>query len=253
MHTLNLSRVYLLLQRQALVRGRGALLGLGLPMLALLATAFLGGGNEGADGQSFFPVWYGFLLLLGGYFVACKVLREHATADGRQSSLTLPASDTEKWLAAYLWSGPMTLAAVTVVFWLASLLVNGLVAAAGLTPYPPFDVFSESTWWVASAYLLLVHPIALLGAIAFDTKVAAKTGAVFTAVAAALGLLAVLTFRIVFAEYFEGFFTPGGNIEFAGESPFAIDPVWGLGRLPEVVFALLLLSAAYFRFHEKEV
>ena len=253
MHALNPQRVWLLLQRQALLRGRGNLVGLGLPLLVLIATAFFNSSDGPGEGSPFFAVWYGFFLLLGGYFAVCKVLKEHATADGRQSSLTLPASDTEKWLAAYLWSGPITLVAVTVIFWLATLLANGLVTAAGYPPHTPFNPFAESTWWVVSAYLLLIQPVAFLGAIAFDTKVAAKTAAAISIVVVALGLIASLTFRIVFHEAFDGFASMTRPVEFADGNPFAVDPVWGLGHVPEVLFALLLLTAAYFRFHEKEV
>ena len=256
MHTLHLGRVGLLLRHQALLYGRKTFVWLAPTLLVLLGTAYLNAGSDAGDGNGdapFFAVWFGFLALVGGFFATCAVLRENRTADGRQSFLTLPASDTEKFLANYLWSGPIFFLGVTLAFWLVSLVANALVGALGYPGFAPFDLFSVATWWTVSAYFLLVHPLAFLGAIAFDTAVAPKTGGVLLAALAALGLIGVLTFRVVFADAFEGLFTQRGRVEFAGESPFAVDPVWGFGHLAEALFALLLLTAAYFRFHEKEV
>ena len=254
MHTLHLGRVGLLLRHQALLYGRKTFIWLAPALLVLVGTAYLNAGSDAGGGNDtpFFAVWFGFLILLGGYFVTCSVLQEHRTADGRQSSLTLPASDSEKWLASYLWSGPIFFLAVTAAFYLVSVLVNALIGALGYAPFASFDLFSASAWWTVSAYFLLVHPIAFLGAITFDTAVAPKTGGVLFAALFALGLIAALTFRVVFAEFFEGFFS-ASKVEFAGGNPFAVDPVWGFGHVPEPLFALLLLTAAYFRFHEKEV
>ena len=257
MHALNLSRVGLLLRHNFLLHGRKTFQWLAPSLLVLLGTAYLSAGSDadGGAGQDapFFSVWFAFLVLLGGFFVTCACLPEHRSADGRQSSLTLPASDTEKWLANYLWTGPIFFVAVAAVFALVTLLANALVGAFGMAPFVPFDLFSTSTWWTVSAYFLLVHPIAFLGAITFDTAVAPKVGGVLFATVVAFGLLAVVAFRIVFAEYFDGVFTPGDSIEFAGDNPFSVDPVWGFGHVAEALFALLLLTAAYFRFHEKEV
>ena len=253
MHTLHLGRVGLLLRHQALLYGRKTFVWLAPALLVLLVTMFPSAKSGDAGDGNFFAAWYGFLLLLGGFFATCNVLRENKTADGRQSFLTLPASDTEKFAANYLWSGPIFFVGVTVAFWLASLVANALVGSMGYPGYEPFDLFSTSTWWVVSAYFLLVHPLAFLGAIAFDTAVAPKTGGVLLATLVALGLIASLTFRIVFAEAFDGFANMTQPVEFAGENPFAVDPVWGFGHVPEALFALLLLTAAYFRFHEKEV
>lgn len=256
MHTLNLSRVGLLLRHRLLLNGRSSFIWLAPALLVLIATAYLSSGGDGDEvgDPPFFAIWYGFLLLLGGFFATCATLKAHATADGRQASLTLPASDTEKYVAAYLWSGPVFFVGVTLAFWIATLIANGLVGALGLPGFTAFNPFASSTWWVVSAFFLIVHPVAFLGAIAFDTKVAPKTGGVSAAVVFALALIATLAFRIVFADAFDGVFTPGSNsVQFRGENPFAVDPIWGFGHVAEVLFALLLLTAAYFRFHEKEV
>ena len=254
MHTLKLARVGLLLRHQALLYARKTFIWLAPAALVLLLTAYTSrGADVSGSGAPFFAVWYGLLVGLGGFFVACQSLRENRTADGRQSFLTLPASDAEKWLAIYLWSGPIFLVVLTAGYWVVTLIVNALLGAFGLAGFAPFTPFGEDAWWAVSFYLLIVHPVGLLGAITFDTWVEPKTTGVLLAAMAGLGLVAAVAFRVVFHEAFDGLFAMRGPVEFADGNPFAIDPVWGFGHVAETLFALVLLAAAYFRFHEKEV
>lgn len=249
MHALHLSRLAHLIRRYAMLHGGAFLLSVGVAALLLLLAAFIhGGGDTGGDGP-FFLVTYGLAIIVGGFLYAGGALSEFRTADGRQSFLTLPASDTEKWLSVWLLTGPAFVCVVTLAFWLWSLLINVLFAASAWPGFIPFDVFAEPTGEIVLAYLLLVHPLALLGAVWFDRRPRMGVIGVVTAALFGCALVAAITFRIVYREYFTGLFSVEGPLH--SEGPQTITA--GLDDLGTAIACLGLLAASYFKFQEKQV
>ncbi len=253
MSTLNLSRVWQVVRLQAMLHGRSLLSYFG-PTLALLLGAALLSGNFAAEGgePSFFIKIYNLALIVAGFIWAASSLPENKTPDGRQSFLTLPASDAEKWLGTYLYSGPAFFVVYTLGYLILT-LVTGLVLAVFQLGVPPaFNPFSAEMGEGIATYFLIVQPIGMLGAIVFDKSASAKTVGAALLVQAALAFIGLLVFRIVFHEYFSGFFTVDAdsfNFEGDGININLEDYGWWAGA----ALGLYLLTVAYFRFQEKEV
>ena len=251
MHVLDLGRVGQLLRQRFRLQGRSLwqqiLIAAGLFVLGLLLSV---GDDDPGDGQ-YYVVYYVLLTLTGGFVFTVRSLSQLATDEGRQTFLTLPASDTEKWLATYLYTGPLFFIVFSVVYWLVTVVTSLLLGAIGWAAPAPFDLFTANTLEHGAVYLATVHPTALFGAIAFNRRPQLKTiGLVVAAVFATVAVTA-LAVRTVFHDHFTGFFTqvdPGANLN-VNVDPIE-QPYWWVVL---AVLALLMLAASYFRFHEKEV
>jgi len=233
-----------------LVHGRGALILFGPALLIFLFAIITSLGDEalgGADDASFFEIWYGIFLLAMGYLATSASLPDLKTAEGRQGFLTLPASNTEKWFAKWLITGPVYALVMTAGYALLTLLANAIIGLFELGGFVPFQPFTDTVGDLLLVYLLVVHPIALLGAITFNRWAFAKTAGVALALAFGFGMLALLVFRIVFYDHITGFFNVG-NININSEIGAGFDSVW-----TTAAFALTLLAASYFKFREKQV
>jgi hypothetical protein len=251
MHAFSLSRIGLLLQRFFLIHGRSLLGYLG-PTFILLFFVWMGTQDEAdVNGTiSFFNNVFSALLLLLGFYFSSTILKEHRSDDGLQASLTLPASDTEKFASAWLISGPLFLGMYTLAYYLVSLVFIGLSAAFNLASIEGFNALAPEVLNSVKFYLLFVQPVALLGAIIFNRYAGVKTIGVLIGVAFLLAGLALLTFRIVYRNYFDGLFTVSGNIQFDGP-PLHLNPDSPFTVL--IPIAVILLAATYFKFQEKSV
>lgn len=211
-----------------------------------MANDTSGGGTD----KNFFNAVYIVVLLALGFYQAANTLSEHKTADGRQSSLTVPASDTEKFIASWVYSGPLFLIIYTLAFFILSWVMTGIVGIFGIGGFPAFNPFEGEVFKNIRFFFLVAQPLGLLAAIAFDRYPAAKIFGSLMVVALGLAALAALTIRIVYREAFEGVFTPVGNINM-GEPQFAMNSDSPLVLL--LVFGLTMLAATYFKFQEKSV
>ncbi len=246
---LNLNRVGLLLRRMAILHSPKQLRSAGLWFLLLIAASFLGNVDE-AEGQ-FFATWYAVLLYIIGATLTVNSLPELRDADGRQAFLTLPTSDAEKWLATWVYTGPVLVVAFSLIYSVFCLIFNAVLSIWGGS-FESFALFgSASAWETIRTYLVFLHPALILGAIVFNRSPAQKTAGTVVIVFLALAAILVLAIRIIHYDQFEGFFTPIGNFNFTlfndTEPPTAI--AWTIGAL----FSLALLAASYFKFQEKEV
>lgn len=249
MHAVTPARLGLLLRRRALLYAQRALTLWGPVAIVIALTAFVAEGDDAGSDASFFTVWYGAALLAVGYLATGRALPEFSEADGRQSYLTLPASDAEKWLATYLTTGPILVVSLTTGFWLLSTLLSVLTGYLGVATYEPFDPLGEATGKVVLVYLILVHPIALLGAAAFNRHAWGKTLAVGFASLLALASVAALAFRIAYRDYFDGWISRAAHLEGPVEGTLTA----GFEDAAGVAFGLALLAASYFKFQEKHV
>ncbi len=253
MSTFNPTRVWQVLRLQVMLHGRWILMYFG-PMLAItfINAVHIDSDVRTGDNETMFAELYAFFLLVGGFIWAAGSLPENVTPDGRQSFLTLPAGDTEKWAAIYLYSGPVFYLAFTLGFWILSLIVTAVTSAFDLVELTPFNPLDASLHDDLRFYFLIVQPLGFLAAICFNKASAVKTVGVGLAALLALGIVTVLAFRLVFHDHISGFFTFDGDADFGVGGPFAFDsdeaPAW-------LAFAIgvYALAVAYFRFHEKEV
>ena len=251
MSSIDLTRVGRIIYLKAVQFERSALWSIPIVGTVLFVNLYLSGGGYDSSDASTYEIWYASALVLGLYWVAAGTLNELSTPDGRQAFLTLPASDTEKWLGVYIYSGPVILTVFTLAFWFLTVVVGLLLSLAGVTPPEAFNPFGAEVGEAILGYILIVQPLGFLSAIWFNKAGGIKVLGILTGVAIALALVAVITFRVVFHEYFTGL-ARFADVEFSGDDPLSINLAsygWWLAALT----GSFLLTVAYFKFHEKEV
>ena len=242
----DLSRLGLLLKRRALLNVPSTLALYGIALAVFVFATFVAA-QEAAEGSQFYVIWYGILLIGIGYLTTSNVITELSTAEGRQAYLTLPASNLEKWASAWLFSGPIFVVAFSAVYALLCLLANAVLGAVGM-PLTPFELFAEVPGKIVRIYLLLVQPIALIGAIAFNRFAFAKTAGLVMAGSFALSIVSLLAVRIVYRDRFSGLFVPSGNIDMQGDGIAGYLDQWWVATL---LFGVLL-AVSFFKVKEKE-
>ncbi len=222
------------------------------PLLGIMFIVWSMSDKSYTEGSAsnFLNSLYIVVLIVLGFYMSAHVLSEHKTADGRQSSLTVPASDAEKFIASWFYSGPLFMLVYTVAFFFLSWVMTGILGIFGIGGFPAFNPFEEVVFKNITFFFLVIQPAGLLAAIAFDRAVIPKAFGTLLAVALSLGALGILTFRIVYRDAFEGFFTQVGKLNVDGanfsvntDSPFVL----------LLVLGLMLLAATYFKFQEKSV
>lgn len=247
MSTININRVLKLVMRKILLHSPKLLAYFG-PMLGILFLNTVGGGGGDMEDFPVFTVWFGVFLLGGGFIFTSASIPELDTPDGRQAYLTLPASNGEKWLATWFYSGPLFVVVFSLTYCLLTLLVEGILGIFNGRDFVYFNLFTKSTWEMVKVYLLVVHPIALVGAITFNRHAFAKTAGVLMIISLGFAAVVALTIRIVYHEKFTGFFTPTGSINANPMFDYDTAPSWMI-----VFSTIVILAVSYFRFHEKEV
>ena len=160
----------------------------------------LAGASTGAD---FYPSMFVNLLFLGGFIVTSLAFREVRQNGGGIFYLTLPASSLEKF-ASKLLATSVGYALGSLVFFTAAAAVsegvNRLIFGFGNTFFNPFD----RSVLQAIGFYLIFQSVFLLGSVWWKKLAFVKTVLMLQLVAVGIALVAAVTFRIVFREYFHG-------------------------------------------------
>ena len=191
------------------------------------------------------------LFLLGASsFFTSTVLGQFGAGSRAALALTLPASQLEKYLVAWLFSLPIFLVVFVGDFYLADWLVLSLSRGESTL----LNVFSSSeiTLSVVVAYLLL-HGVALYGSIAFRQQQFIKTAFLFFAVAIVIGIINYQIMKGVIGPDFK-MALPLGSVN------LSTGPALTLPKeqeqkllLPLLTLIPLLWLAAYARLTEKQL
>ncbi|RZK44595.1 MAG: hypothetical protein EOO59_21745 [Hymenobacter sp.] len=163
-------------------------------------------------------------------------------------ALTLPASQLEKYLVAWLLSLPVFLVVYLAVFYLADWLV---LQAMGLPGQTLVNVFTPDAGPVLLIFLVL-HGLALWGSIFYTRLQFVKTAFLGFLVAGALGILNLQGLKALLSKDVRAAL-PWGDVHF-NNATLALPETqaqWLL--LLPVVLALLLWAAAYARLTEKQI
>lgn len=196
-----------------------------------------------------------FGMLAAGTVFTSSVFAALGTPRSATPALLLPASHLEKYLVAWCYSLPVFLLVYTAVF----SVINALVLQLGNQgyPYEQYDFSRGAREWVSPllGYVLL-HSIALLGAIYFERLHAIKTA--FLVFGSLVALLVVN--RQVLKALIPGSWpiAPFGDV-WVGEQERRVvlslpDNQWQLVlTLLPLALALLLWRAAYVRLTEKQL
>lgn len=230
-----------------------------LPTYAMSAAVLLGGMvlvlgfitylNNGRLNEQMQGIFFTMFLLAAGAFFTSTVLGQYGAGRQAALALTLPASQLEKLLVAWLFSLPGFLAVFAATFYAADWLV---LRTLGKVPTPLVSLFAEPAYQVVRLYLGL-HGVALWGSIFFGRLQPVKVA--FLGFGAAL-LVGVANFHLLnyWVDGKLGMAIPFGAAAINGAGPLALPPAqeaW-LAAVP-LALAALLWAAAYARLTEKQL
>ena len=148
-----------------------------------------------------FPQW----LLLGGFIISSLAFYEFIKPTERQFYLQLPASNLEKVVSRWLLTGIGYTIGLVAYYWLYSLLANWIGATFYDHQFDPFTPFRGNNLIAIKAYLA-AHTIFLAGAATFKRFAFFKTLFAAIILAAIVALLGLTSFRIIFADLFDGLY-----------------------------------------------
>ncbi len=124
-----------------------------------------------------------------------------------EAYLLLPASALEKVSVKILFSSLVLPLGIMVLIGLTSILSEGVTAVIFRTGFHPLNPF-RPVFFQVWGYTVIAQSLFILGAAWFRKAHFIKTVLALIIGAIGLALVSGILFRIVFASYFEGFFTP---------------------------------------------
>ncbi len=200
---ISVKRIGLLLRADA-ISGYRTLLTVSAALAGIiLVTAVIDLGDAGADG-GFYVSWFGTLLFIWGAIASSRAFREIHDRTRSASYLLIPASAMEKTVARLL-AVTAGLAAYLLVFMsLTALIVETLILLLFGERGSFFNPFDPLVWRLIPTYLF-VQSFYFLGAAWFRKAHFIKTSLAVTLVSIGMAIFCLLTLRIVFAPYWEGF------------------------------------------------
>lgn len=227
-------------------------------LLSIIAYAFM----DDKDPQ-FHQIFYPILLLGGGFIFTSISFSELYVVQQRQSYLNLPASTLEKFLSKYLISGIGFITLTALAYWIFSIIIDGISRYFFDYSFHTFKPFGEHNQLFFKIYLG-VQTIFFLGAILFRKYNFFKTVASAFVVIIILEIIAVILFRIVFYDMFDGLYRFRPEMAINGHT-MQVEPSDSFKDFAEFtllpylkflgLFAIpaFLLVIGYFKLKEKEL
>lgn len=146
----------------------------------------------------FHITWYGIFFLIIGIFHTGGVYSEFAQPATRQDYLLLPASHLEKWSSRWLRTLPLYILSFTLVYWLASWIMNLVCLLAFNEIHSAFNPFQEKIWDYWQIYII-AHAVFMIGAVHFNKAATIKTAlsvlVLQTAISFIIGIAAWIIFK----------------------------------------------------------
>jgi hypothetical protein len=224
--------------------GAAVLLGGMLVVLGFLAYM------QGGIGGSAQAVLFTLFLLGAGSFFTSTVLAQFGVGSRAALALTLPTSQLEKFLVAWVFSLPVFLVVFVAEFYLADWLVLSVFREKEAL----INIFvrSETTYAVLTIFLIL-HGVALWGSIAFKGLQFIKTAFLFFALALGVGILNFQWLRAMFGSTVQ-MALPLGTVHMHNSPALSLtESQEHLILLPLLLLIPLLWVASYARLTEKQL
>ncbi len=202
----NVRRFGLLLKKDAFSVYRTAAvsaMAVSLVVILISLISVWSGDIDPAFHQIFFPT----ILILGGFIVTSRVFIDMHSSKTIHDWMMLPASLLEKHLSRLLASTILWILGALVGYSIISLVsegLNGLIFGRGHLLFNPFAI----EIWKTIPYYLVTQSIFFLGAAYFRKNHLIKTVLILALFALVLALVIALLGRVVFWDYFSGFFIP---------------------------------------------
>jgi len=204
---------------------------------------------------------YGNTLFVGGFVLTSVIFRELYTKPRGQFYLTLPASHAEKLISKWLLTAILFPIAVTLLYWLYDGIVHSIFTLISEQGYPT-NRFSDE--WASSKFrqlpfiYIVLQSVLFLGAITFTKYNIFKTGFSLFACAVGLLIIALILFRFIMWDYFDGMQFPNSEMRALIPSKSFQENI--VKRIPIVakflfwfVLAPYLLLVSYFKLKEREI
>ncbi len=204
-------------------------------------------------------VLYPMLLFIGGFIFTSIIFRELYTKPRGQFYLTIPASNFEKVSSKWLISAILYPIAITIFYWLFSIIANGIYAYWYGEPRVGF-----MTDWMRELkdlipFYIVFQAIFFLGAITFTKYNIFKTFFSLFVFGIFLTIVFAFIFRFVMWDHFNGMHLEpqynGMDLEPSNSIQLFVED-YVLGALKYVFwlgFAPFLLLVSYFKLKEREI
>lgn len=230
---------------------------IGMAVFGLFFMIFMSFSKNG--GPTPHAVLYPMLLFIGGFIFTSIIFRELYTKPRGQFYLTLPASHFEKISSKWLISAILYPIAITIFYWLFSIIANTIYSYWYGEPLVGFMADWTADLKDLIPFYIVAQAIFFLGAITFTKYNIFKTFFSLFLLGLFLTIVFGFLFRFVMWDYFSGMafdpqmdgmqLEPSNSIQFFAED-YVLDAAKYLFWLG---FAPFLLLVSYFKLKERQI
>ncbi len=208
------------------------------------------------DMRDFHQIWYPIILLGGGFYFTSTSFDELNRKEQRMNYLSIPASIFEKFSLKLLMTTVGYIIGVTLLYWIFAGIADLIAEKYFGNTFRPFNPFDDFYTMMISIYIS-VQSVFLLGAVYFNRYSFFKTQFSLGILEIILAIVGFLFFRIIFYEYFDGFFSPKDNVAVMPNQAFQDFMEFTMWPIVQYTFwyvlPLVLWVVAYFKLKEREV
>ena len=215
------------------------------------------------DKWSIHDVFFPLTLLIGGHVFTSLAFRDMFHRQKSYAYLALPASQCEKYILKLAFTTVGYAVVTATLYYLFSVLAAGLTTLFFGVAHSVFQPFSPLVWQIIPLFLV-TQSITFFGAVYFKKLHFVKTMLAITLFTIIVGILISLLVRLVFWEYFTGFFSPkfgsvsmNFDITYSDDYPRFKNFVDGLLLLAKILLYAIIPTffwiTGYIRFRETEV
>ncbi len=250
--TFRLPIVRHLVFRDLYMNKKSALIVAGVLLGLLCLFGITGKLNPGGPDPDFHFTWYGIFLFVFGIFQTGGVYTEFAQPATRQDYLLLPASNFEKWVSRWFRTLPFYLIAYTLVYWLASWIMNIICIVAFGEVYLTFHPFQSEIFTFWKVYTV-AHAVFIIGAVHFNKSATIKTALTVLVLMTAISFIGGITGWMLFQSLTEDAMVvnPAFSFDLSEHTDY-----W-LGQTGKAILWLVLIPLfwwiSYLKLNEKEV
>ena len=246
--TFSLRRFQLYFQRYLFLNYKGVLIAFAaISGLLIFISVLTSIGNRGISQDAYIVLSY-VSFFLGGAVITSMSFNEMHRPEKSIHYFTLPASQEEKFFAAYLSTTVLYVLVAVSFYYLAYYVASGLALMLTKTPLEPINYFDASLWKIIGIYLIM-HSVFFLGAVYFKGYNFLKTLLALFVINFTSTMLQSLFSIIVFGDVI---FSDIEDVNFSGEEYFTDTLLPTLKIIGFYILPTFFLVVSYIRYNERE-
>ncbi len=194
------------------------------------------------------------MLCLVGSFVTLLIFKDLRKTEDRLQFLQLPASHFEKFLSKWIYSFPGFWILTALVFFVTYTFFGGIIERYTDSHYPSIMLINFARLKMLLVFYSIGHSVLFLLGIIFNRFVIPKSLVTVVAIFFMTIGIAILIFRLVMFDYFNGWVLRGDNLNFT--ISFEDNAKWFLSRLHYLALYSIvpfLWFISYLKISEKEL